>query len=274
MLESCGFGPGGRIMRALVVAGMYVLALACSSGERAQSTQTITTAGALRTEVPDRAPMDVPFWFSERWLRMDLTVPLEMSIVWAFGTSPSMRMIEHDQRRYVEWGPRQFEGARGLMESSRINAHDIDAADWRFEETGRTDTIEEWAAYEVRVTGLPGEGESHLWLSEDVGSGLVEFFGKFAAALEGTTQFPMTGGDNDVLGLSAGTNLPLSHFGQVTGLPAGRVVRIADRATTDVSVDACTIITLLSVVSGSAADDPFKVPAGYEQTAMLGDETP
>ena len=67
----------------------------------------------------------------------------------------------------------------------------------------------------VDVLGLPGAGQSRLWLSEVVESGLFEFFAQFAAAVDGTTQFPMTGGNNDVLGLSAGTYLPLSHLGQL-----------------------------------------------------------
>lgn len=102
---------------------------------------------------------------------MDVTVPLEMSVVWTFSESPSMRMIQHDRQRYVEWGPPQFEGARRLMESRRPPGIDVGA--WRFEETGRTSTIGEWAAFEVQVSGLPGEGESRLWLSQDVGSGDV-----------------------------------------------------------------------------------------------------
>ena len=107
-----------------------------------------------------------------------------------------------------------------------------------------------------------------------MGSGLVEFFAQFAAALEGTTQFPMTGGDNDVLGLSAGTHLPLGHFGQLSGLPAGRVVRIVDGAPTDGSADGQTVITLLSIESRSSDGDVFGVPAGYSQTTSLADEAP
>ena len=126
----------------------------------------------------------------------------------------------------------------------------------------------------MQVAGLPEEGESRLWLSRDVESGLVEFFAQFAAALNRTTQFPMTGGDNDVLGLSAGVDLPLSHFGQAFGLPAGHVVRIVDGAGADGLAEGRTIITLLSIESRWSADDPFAVPAGYVQTALLGDGTP
>jgi hypothetical protein len=201
---------------------------------------------------------------------MDITQPMEMTVVWSFGAEPSMRMIRHDERIFVEWGPTQLENARRMVNRGNgdMAAAEFDAL--RFEATGARATFEGWDAYEVRLD--PEDSASRLWLSRDAEFGLAEFFAHYARALHETTRFPMTGTANDPLGLSNGLSLPLNQLGSAIGLE-GRVVRIVDDGDGKIpSIQ--TTITLHSLAPGPFAEDLFTVPDGYLRAFQLSSGVP
>jgi hypothetical protein len=223
--------------------------------------------GTLRTETTARPPMEIPFWASAEQLRMDITQPMDMTVVWSFGAEPSMRMIRHEKREYVEWGPTQLENARQMVQRANRGTSIAEVGPLRFEPTGARDTFEGWDAFEVRLLPKEKEDGSRLWLSRDADYGLVEFFAHYALALHETTQFPMTGTPNDPLGLNDGASLPLDELGSAVGLE-GRVVRIVDDGRSRKPANPATI-TLLSLEPGPNPEDLFTVPDGYIRKAQL-----
>jgi hypothetical protein len=223
--------------------------------------------GTLRTETADRPPMEIPFWVSANQLRMDINQPMEMTVVWSFGAEPSMRMIRHEERIFVEWGPTQLENARQMVKrTTAITEPDA----MQFEATGARTLIEGWDTFEMRR--LPEESGGRLWLTSDSSYGLAEFFAHYARALDETTRFPMTGTDNDPLGLNHGTGLPLDQLSNAIGLD-GRVVRIVDDGDGK-TPSMQTTITLHSLVPGPFAEDLFAVPDGYHKAFQLSSGVP
>ena len=221
--------------------------------------------GMLRTETTNRPAMEVPFWVSADQLRMDITEPMKMSVVWSFGTQPSMLMIRQEEQVYVEWGPSQLENARQMVQQANHRAAAVDDGPLKFEPTGVRAPLEGWDAFEVRPS--PKDTGSRLWLTADADYGLAEFFAHYALALQKTTQFPMFATENDPLGLTQGTSLPLAQLSSATGLE-GRVVRIVDKS--DIGrPDKATTITLHSIEPGPFPEDVFSVPDGYLRKAQL-----
>ena len=237
------------------------------TGITALGAQQIQFKGTLRTELTGRPPMEVPFWASAEQLRMDITQPMDMTVVWSFGAEPSLRMMRHDDRVYVEWGPQQLKNARQMVQRANRGTSTKSADNLRFEATGAHATVEGWDAFEVRLLPEEKEDGRRLWLSRDADYGLVEFFAHYARALHETTQFPMTGTDNDPLGLSNGLSLPLDKLGSASGLE-GRIVRIVDDGSGREPAMPTTI-TLHSLESGPFSEDLFNVPDGYVRKHQL-----
>jgi hypothetical protein len=183
-----------------------------------------------------------------------------------------MRMIQHDERVYVEWGPMQLENARKMIQRANLGKATAEIDSLRFEETGVHATVDGEDAVEVRLQTADKEDSSRLWLSRNAEYGLAEFFAHYARALHGTTQFPMTGTDNDPLGLVNGLSLPVDKLGGASGLD-GRVVRIVDDGNSS-EPPVPTTITLHSTESGPFSDDQFSVPDGYVRKPQLSSYVP
>ena len=244
-----------------------VLSLLLIMGNTALGAENAEFKGTLRTETTNGSTVEVPFWAGAAQLRMDITRPMAMTVVWSFGADPSMRMIRHDDRVYVEWGPKQLENARQMVQSANQGKTRKYVDSLNFEATGAGAAIEGWDAFEVRLLTKESEDGSRLWLTRDTDYGLAKFFAHYARALHETTQFPMVGTDNDPLGLSDGTSLPLEQLANAGGLD-GHVVRIIDvdhAGETAIS----TTITLHSIESGPFTEDLFDVPDGYVRRSQL-----
>jgi hypothetical protein len=249
-----------------------VYSLLLFTGDFAMAAQNANFKGVIRTETSNSEVIEVPFWTGDGQLRMDITKPKEMSVVWSFGDEPTMRMIQHEERLYVEWGPMQLENARKMMQLANLSNATAQIDSLRFEETGVHATVDGKDAVEVRLQTAEKDDISRLWLSRDAEYGLAEFFAHYARALHGTTQFPMTGTDNDPLGLVNGLSLPVDKLGGASGLD-GRVVRIVDDGNSS-EPQMPTTITLHSIESGSFSDDLFNVPDGYVRKPQLSSYVP
>jgi len=257
----------GNSMRRFRPAILAVLLLA---GVTAQG-ETAGFKGTLRTEVASMPAMDVPFWVDDKRLRMDVTEPMKMTVIWSFGADRAMRMIRHDTQEYVEWGPVELRNARQMVRQAQglRSATSQNNPVLHFEPTGRQAEIGQWEAIEMRPAGNPAAdaNSGRLWTTADADHGLVEFFTHYARALQETTMFPMYGTENDPLGLNAATRFPLDRLGTATGLDRP-VVRIVTSSVQGGSTRT-TIVTLQSVEPGPFADDVFAVPAGYKRKASL-----
>ena len=230
-----------------------------------------TTASAqnikatVQIEAGDQQAMTMDYWMSDESVRIDIAQPLPLSLVWKSGDAPGLLMIQHGERRYIEWGEQQFQMMRQMMQqiagpgggdddSSSINIDSVS-----FEPTGQTETIGPWNATGVRMTGLKSGQDATLWVASELDSGLFELFASMGDALE-AMQMPMLGGG------AGGPQQQVLRYQQMStaaGLPEGGVVRLdAD------DPNGATTITLQSLDEGPFADDPFAPPAGYEKMQM------
>ena len=165
-------------------------------------------------------------------------------------------MIQHDDRRCMEFGDAQFQMMQraGGAGNGGSESSSVDLASLLFEPTGQTETIGQWSATGVRVTGLGQEQDGVIWVAPDLDSGLCELFARMGDALQ-AMQMPMLGGGAN------GPQQQLMRYRQMkdaAGLPDGGVVRL----------NADVTITLLSLEQGPFAEDPFAPPAGYEKLQM------
>ena len=70
-----------------------VVSLLLVIGDMALAAQNTQFKGIIRTEISNSPAMEVQFWTGDEQLRMDITNPVKMSVVWAFGDEPNMRML-------------------------------------------------------------------------------------------------------------------------------------------------------------------------------------
>ncbi len=131
----------------------------------------------------------------------------------------------------------------------------FDPGQLQFQETGATDQIGSWSAFEVEMTDSDGNVGA-LWLTTDSEIGLFEVMLRVADAAS-VMSSPMAGG-----GMSL-SFLQFQTVAQAQGLPAGRVVRIVSD-----TGDGMTTITLTDVQPGPLPSGTFEPPAGYTQMQM------
>ena len=124
-----------------------------------------------------------------------------------------------------------------------------------FQETGATDQIASWNAFEVEMTDADGN-VGFLWLTNEIEIGLFEVMLRVADAAS-VMSSPMAGG-----GMSLNF-LQFQTVAQAQGLPEGRVVRIVSD-----DGDGTTTITLADVQPGPLPGSTFEPPTGYTQMQM------
>ena len=206
----------------------------------------------MRVESAGEPAMDMDFYLGENQMRMDMSD--EMSLISISGDTPSLYVVQHPEQRYIEFGPQHLQ----MMQSMPGIADQADAAfdpqELQFQQTGATDQIGSWNAFEVEMTDANGDVGS-LWLTTDSEIGLFEIMLGVADAAS-VMSSPMGGG----------MSLNLLHFqtvAQAQGLPPGQVVRIVSD-----DGDDTTTITLADVQSGPLPSGTFEPPDGYTQMQM------
>ena len=213
----------------------------------------------VQVETPGQPPMAMDYWASDGGVRIDIPQQ-NVSIVLTSGASPTMLMIQHNERRYVEMGKQQLDMMRQLMQrmpnagggggdSASVNLDNL-----RFEPTGRNEMVGPWSATEVSVTGMPQGQDGTVWVAAELDIGLFELFARMGDALE-AMQMPMLGGGG------GGPQRQLMRYLEMkdaAGLPDGGVVRL----------NADVTITLRAIEQGPFGGNPYAGPAGYEKTQM------
>ncbi|MBQ00163.1 MAG: hypothetical protein CL477_20200 [Acidobacteria bacterium] len=245
--------PAGARRRLLAL-----VALACVATSTTAWAQDIKAT--VQIEAPGAPAMSMDYWMSDDAVRIDIAQPQAVSLVWMSGSAPGMLMIQHGERRYIEWGEQEFQMMRQMMErmpgaaGGGGSSPGVDPDSVRFEPTGQTETIGPWSATAVGITGMEAGQEATIWVAAELDSGLFELFARMGDALQ-AMQMPMFGGG------ASGPQQQLMRYRQMkdaAGLPAGGVVRLNADAT----------ITLQALEEGPFADDPFTPPAGYEKMQM------
>ena len=241
-----------------LVAAAFLLTPVMAGQSAAQSDGDLKCV--MRIETAGQPAMEMNYALGDGKMRMDLDQG--MSVIWTSGDAPSMLMVQHAQQRYIEWGPDQLKMMQQMLQrmpGADADAEpDFDPSQIRFEETGQTEQINGWDAFEVRVTGLQDQ-DGAFWMTRDIETGLFEISGHVADAAE-ALRMPMAGG-----GATGGTQALLRYRSLIAAsdMPDGRVVRMnfeADGNTTSV--------TLMSMEPGPLPADTFTAPAGYEQMQM------
>jgi hypothetical protein len=131
----------------------------------------------------------------------------------------------------------------------------FDPQQMEFQDTGATDQIASWNAFEVELTDTDGN-VGFLWLTNESEIGLFEVMLRVADAA-GVMSSPMGGG-----GMSLNF-LQFQTVAQAQGLPEGRVVRIVSD-----DGNGTTTITLADVQPGPLPGSTFEPPTGYTQMQM------
>ncbi len=236
----------------IAIASCLVFMVGIAHAQDVKATVQIAAAG--------QSPMSMAYWATGDGIRIDIAQPQEVSIVWTSGASPTMLMIQHAERRYMEVGAEQLQlmqqmmqrmpNAGGGSDDSKINVDDL-----IFEPTLERETIGDWTAMGVRVSGPEGE-DSKVWIAADLDIGLFELFARMGDVLE-AMQMPMMGG--------AGPQDQLTRYLEMrnaTGLPDGGVVRMDMN-----DENGATNITLQALDQGSFPDALAPEP-GYQKMQM------
>ena len=241
-------------LRTALIAAVFLTSPAMAGQAAAQSDGDFKAV--MRVETAGQPAMEMNYSLGDGKMRMDLDQG--MSIIWTRGDAPSMLMVQHEQQRYIEWGPDQLKMMQQILQ--RMPGADADAdfdpSQIRFDETGQTEQINGWDAFEVRVTGLPDQN-GVFWMTRDIDTGLFEISSQVAEAAE-VLRMPMAGG-----GAGAQALLRYRSLIAAAGMPDGRIVRM--NFETD---DGTTSITLMSMEPGPLPADTFAPPADYEQMQM------
>ncbi len=216
-------------------------------------------AAVIQIESGGQPAMTMDYFLGPDRMRMDLDQG--MSVVWFSGDSPRMLMVQHADRRYIEWGPDQLKMMQQMLQrmpgaGGGNEQVDFGVAALAFEETGQTATVGDWDAFEVRMTGA--DQATTFWMTTDIEFGLFEISQRVAEAAD-ALRMPTAGGG------AAGAQQFLRYQGlaRAQGLPNGRVVRM--------NIDADgqpTTITLQSMEPGGLPADTFDPPSDYEQMQM------
>jgi len=85
---------GGALAWMAVSSGPWVARTSAQSGEM-KAVMGVESAG--------QPAMEMDYYLGENRMRMDMTE--EMSLISISGDNPSMYMVQHDEQRYIEWGP-------------------------------------------------------------------------------------------------------------------------------------------------------------------------
>lgn len=248
------FPHAGRLaiaFAAAVLVGLTPLAYA-------QSNEAAVT---VRIESAGQPGLEMQYFVGADRLRMDLGTGA--SLVWFGGATQRMLMIQHAEKRYMDWGPDQLKMMQQMMQrlpqtaGAGANRAAIDPKKLTFRETGRRDKVGSWDAFEVEVTGLPQGQTGALWMTPDVETGMFELFARLGEAMS-ALQMPMLGG------ASPGQELTRYRaLATASGIPSGHVVRIVSTENGRAST-----ITLMSVKPGPLPAETFAAPAGYQKMEM------
>ena len=243
----------------IVMIGM--LGLLAGPGLRAVRAQPTEFSAMVQIAQPSGNPMEMTYWVTEGQFRMDMP---EMSIIWSSGDQPRMLMIQHAEKRYIEWGARQLDMMQQMMGrvpgggGSGSGSDDPMSGSLSFEATGNSETIGAWNAFEVQVRNEDGD-QGQLWLTEDTDVGLFEVFASvvdMAAAM----RLPMGMG-----GQSSNPQEMLQGYAALAraqGLPEGRAVRIVS------TESGGSTVTLTAVQPGSPPAGTFDPPVDYQKMEM------
>lgn len=208
----------------------------------------------IQVDTSNQEQMEIVYVLSGNRMRMDMP---EVSVVTTSGANESMLMIQHPEQQYLRVEGEQLQMMQQMMGQfgggGSTAAPDTDFGAIQFEETGATEQVGPWTAFEVQMTGPDGETGA-LWLTEETEIGLFEIMLRAADAAQALSS-PMAGGTG-----AAQQFLQYQALAQAQDLPDGRVVRIVSEQSNDV-----TTTTLTGVSTEPVSGETFEPPAGYEE---------
>ena len=252
-------GTGMHVTRLISSCAVLALVMLMTPpGVQPTAAQSDELKAVMRIEAAGQPAMDMEYYLGDDRMRLD--VPQGMSVISTSGANPRVLMVQHQERRYIEWGADQLRMMQQMLQRipgrSGDQSDEFDPGSLNFERTGATGPVGPWNAFEVRMTNADGE-EGALWITTDADIGLFEVSLRLAESAS-ALQMPMAG--------SAGAAEEFLRYRSVAesqGLPDGKVVRIVSGED-----DEAVTITLMSVELGTLPSDTFEPPAGYERMQM------
>lgn len=189
-------------------------------------------------------------------LRLDMASPQgEVSMVLL---PTAMLMIMHSQQMYMEFDKEMLDRMQQMMggmgQEAMEEVDSFDPSTIRFTQTGKTDTINDKASFEVEVEDSKNERTSYVWMTANADYGLFEIFARMLEPLSAMRMPGMGGGGGNPL-----QNMQkMMQLARAQGMPAGKVIRVM---TDDGSM------TLGDVVAGPLGD-VWSAPSTYTKQAM------
>ena len=240
----------GLVCLSIVVAGGFAVgSMSAQSGE---------LKAVLRISAADQSAMDMEYFLGPDRIRLD--VPQGMSLILKSSASPTILILMHAQKAYLELAEQQLKMMQQMLQTTNAGGGDqpsaVDPSQMQFETTSNREQVGPWDAVEVLMSGPDGQ-EGSLWFTTDVETGLFELMARAAGAAS-ALQMPMASG-----GMAKAVALQFLRYeaiAEAEGLPEGRVVRIDSR-----DGDQSLTITLSSIEPGPLPGDTFEAPAGYQQ---------
>ena len=226
-------------------------------------TLTVLTSAAYAQDVTGtvvintarQSGMSMNFTATDDGIRIALSQPQTISIVWVAGPPPLFRMIQGGGQ-CMEIGEQAFQMMQQMQQSSGAgNIPEFAPGDVTFEVTEETTTIGPWTARAIHVSsGEPGE-DGTVWFAPELDTGLFDLFTRMGDALDA---MPLAG-------INAGSVSQYQQLWEAADLPDGGVVRINMNGTDDEMS-----LTLESLELGSFEDALAPPPGGCQQMPALG----
>ena len=191
-----------------------------------------------------------------------------ISIVSIGGDNGKMLMIQHAEKQYMEFTDEMMKAFAGMMGQMPPEVQaEIDAAAGTpptFTRTGNTKQVGEWSAYEVLVEHPEQDGETKMWMSQDVDADFQTLAEQLVSSLSSFLSSPMMAMGGGGGGGMTGMFSQMQEQMQTIDFPDGFPVQIISDAGGDESV------TTLQAIDQNASfgADAWDAPAGYSKMAM------
>jgi hypothetical protein len=201
--------------------------------------------------------------------RMRFDTEQGISMINIGGEDGKMLMIQHPQKQYMEFTAEMMEQMAAMMGQMPQQQMEEEAEAMEpptFTRTGNTKQVGEWSAYEVLVQHPDQEGDTTMWMSQDVDADFETLVQQVAASMSSFLDSPMMQMAGGPGGRGGGMN-PLAEFqSQMASVdfPDGFPVQIITN-----SGGTQTTATLMAInQNASFGADTWQPPAGYTKMEM------
>jgi len=211
----------------------FAIALASTSAQAQDLRATVQVSGAGQSDI------SMAFTATADGIRINMSQPQPMSIIWRGGPPPRMLVVQGAQ--CMEMGEQAFQMMQQMQGQIGGDGTQLNIDDLQFQLTGEQETIGPWTARGVLVTGMDDGQEATVWISSDLDVGLLELLTRMGDAFESMP-----------IGRNVSQLAQFREIRETAILPEGGVVQLTTN-----SAAGSTELTLQEIALGSfSLDEP------------------